>query len=183
MHRGVVECCRACCGLISHLCERLSALQPISTLQDCYPTLAKDVGQCMPTQGLCAMPKVELANNGTFAPTYKRMKEEFCSTSTIEYELWICIDDIKRCVSGNNKKYTLDWPILPIRWPVKIGKNLSKEDVLALEDNWIPIASKEGIFTSLHAFNDYDPSHPSIAFSCATECGCTSTSIFSKTMC
>lgn len=42
-------------------------------------------------------------------------------------------DDIKHCVSGS-KKYVLDWTILPNTWPVKIGTNLSKEEVLACKD-------------------------------------------------
>ena len=32
------------------------------TLQDCHPALPKDVGHCRPILGLCAMPKLELAN-------------------------------------------------------------------------------------------------------------------------
>lgn len=35
------------------------------TLQDYHPTLPKDVGNCRPILGLCAMPKLELANMTT----------------------------------------------------------------------------------------------------------------------
>jgi len=35
-------------------------------------------------------------------------------------------------VSGSKKKYVLDWPIVPNTWSVKIGTNLSREEVLAL---------------------------------------------------
>ena len=38
----------------------------------------------------------------------------------MEYEIWFCPDDIKRCVSGSKKKYVLDWPIVPNMWPVKM---------------------------------------------------------------
>ena len=37
-------------------------------------------------------------------------------------------------MSGNKKKYVLDWPIVLNTWPVKIGTNLSRGKVLALED-------------------------------------------------
>jgi hypothetical protein len=34
----------------------------IGILQDCHPTLPKDVGRCKPIHDLCAMPKLELTN-------------------------------------------------------------------------------------------------------------------------
>ena len=43
-------------------------------------------------------------------------------------------DDIKRCVSGNTKKYVLDWHVVPSIWLVKIGINLLNQKILALED-------------------------------------------------
>ena len=52
----------------------------------------------------------------------------------MEYEFWFCPDAIIRCVSGNKKKYVLDWPIVSNIWPVKIGTNFSKQEILALKD-------------------------------------------------
>ena len=37
-------------------------------------------------------------------------------------------------MSGSKKKYVLDWPVVPNTWPMKIGTNLLREEVLALED-------------------------------------------------
>ena len=37
-------------------------------------------------------------------------------------------------MSGNKKKYVLHWPIVPNTWPVKIGTDLLREEVLALEN-------------------------------------------------
>lgn len=45
--------------LIPHLFQRLSAMFPIDTLQDCHPTLRGDVGQCRPIHVLCTMPKLD----------------------------------------------------------------------------------------------------------------------------
>ena len=70
----------------------------------------------------------------TLAPTYKGLMKEFRSPNNVECEFWFCPDDVKRCVSGSLKKYVLDWPIVPNMWPVKIGTNLSREEVLALEN-------------------------------------------------
>ena len=42
-------------------------------------------------------------------------------------------------MSGSQRKYVLDWPIVPSTWLVKIGINLSWKKMLALEDsgpNW-----------------------------------------------
>ena len=78
--------------------------------------------------------KVRSRKHGTPAPTYKGLKNEFRSTNNVAYEFWFCPHDIKRCVSDTKKKYVLDWPIEPNTWPVKMGTNLSRDEVLALED-------------------------------------------------
>jgi hypothetical protein len=78
--------------------------------------------------------KVGIGKHDTPAPTYKGLRKEFRSPNNIEYEFWFCPDDIKRCMNGSKKKYVLDWPIVPNTWPVKICINLSREEVLALED-------------------------------------------------
>ena len=78
--------------------------------------------------------KVKTGKHGTPAPTYKGLMKEFLSPNNVEYEFWLCHDDIKRCVNDNKKKYMLDWPIVSNTWLVKIGTNLSREQVLALEN-------------------------------------------------
>jgi len=47
---------------VAHITLALKKNSSIGILQDCQPTLPKDVGQCKPIHGLCAMPKSELAN-------------------------------------------------------------------------------------------------------------------------
>ena len=49
-------------------------------------------------------------------------------------DFWFCADDIKRRVSGNKKLWVLDWLAIPHTWPVKLGTNLTREEVFALED-------------------------------------------------
>ena len=60
--------------------------------------------------------------------------KEFRSPNNVEYEFWFCPNDIKCCVSDNTKKYVLDWPIVPNKWRMKIGINLSRKKILMLED-------------------------------------------------
>ena len=79
--------------------------------------------------------KVGNNKHGTPKPTYKGLKKEFCSTNNVEYESWFFHVEIKRCVSSTKKKFVLDWPTMPNTWPVKMGTTLSREVVLALEDD------------------------------------------------
>ena len=57
-----------------------------------------------------------------------------CSTNNVEYEFWSYLDDIRCCVKSSKKKYVVNWPIVPNTWWMKICINLSREEVLALED-------------------------------------------------
>ena len=62
----------------------------------------------------------------------------------MEYEFWFCPHDIKRCVNGS-KKNVLDWLVVPNTGLVKIGTNLSKHEVLALEDVGFQLREREVI--------------------------------------
>ena len=64
----------------------------------------------------------------------RRIEEGYRFISNVEYKFWFCPNDIKCCVSDNKKKYVLDWPVVPNTLPVKVGTNLSRQEVLALED-------------------------------------------------
>ena len=61
----------------------------------------------------------------------------------MEYEFWFCPDDIKHCVRDSKKKYVLDWPIVPNTLHVKIGTNISRQEVLALEDVGFQLQQRE----------------------------------------
>ena len=54
------------------------------------------------TRTLCNA-KIGTGKHGTPTPMYKGLKEEYRSTNNVEYKFWFCLDDIKRCVSGNKK--------------------------------------------------------------------------------
>ena len=77
--------------------------------------------------------KVSTCKHGTSASTYKELKE-FRSTNNVEHQFWLCPENIKQCMSDNKKIYVLNWPIVSSTWLVKIGTNLSREEVLALKD-------------------------------------------------
>ena len=109
------------------------------------PNSAKRCWALQAITGTMCNAKVGTGKHGTPAPTYKGLRKEFRSPNNVEYEFWFCPDDIKRCVSGSKKKYVLDWPVVPNTWPVKIGTNLSKEEVLALEDAGFQLQQREAL--------------------------------------
>ena len=84
--------------------------------------------------GVLCNAKVEIGKYCTHAPTYKGLKKEYRSTNNVEYEFWFYPDDIKRCVNDSKKKNVLYWHVVPNTWFVKIGTNISKHEVLAIED-------------------------------------------------
>ena len=72
--------------------------------------------------------------------------KEFRSPNNVKYEFWFCPDDIRRVVTGNKEKYVLDWPIVPNTWPIKIGTNLSRKEILAFEDARFQLQQREALF-------------------------------------
>ena len=46
---------------------------------------------------------------------------------------------------GGKKKYVVYWPTIPKTWLVKIGMNLSKEKVFALEDAGFQLQQSEAL--------------------------------------
>ena len=48
-------------------------------------------------------------------------------------EFFFCNDDIERCVKGTKRRWVKSKPEVPNVWPVKIGTNLSRKEILDLE--------------------------------------------------
>jgi hypothetical protein len=86
--------------------------------------------------------KVGSSRHSNFTPTYKIIKE-YHSTNNVEDRFWFHPHDVKYSVSGNTKKYVLEWLIVPSTWPLKIGVNVLKEEVLAIEDTMFPLHQSE----------------------------------------
>ena len=128
---------------IPHQCLRQIILLHNGTLQDCHPTLSKRCGQCRPIHGLCKMQKSEHANMAPLHQHTKGLEKEAPSINNVECEIWFCPNDIKRCMSDNQNKYVLNWPIIPNTSHVKIDTNLSREEVLALEHIGFQLQQRE----------------------------------------
>ena len=89
--------------------------------------------------------KVEKSTHSKPAPTYTRMKKDYRSNNHVPLNFWFCADDINRCMKGSKKKRVFDWPNIPRVWPVKVGTNLIREEVFALEDVGFPLQQKEAL--------------------------------------
>jgi hypothetical protein len=48
-------------------------------------------------------------------------------------EFFFCNDDIERCIKGTKRRRVKSRPNVPNVWPVKIGTNLSRKEILDLE--------------------------------------------------
>lgn len=73
------------------------------------------------------------------------MKKNVKKGRNVEAEFFFCPDDIHRCVMGNKKPFVLDWPPVPITWPVKFGTNLTRKEVLKLEDAGFQLQQQEAL--------------------------------------
>ena len=49
--------------------------------------------------------KFGTGKHGIVAPTYKRLKRNFCSTNNVQCKFWLCPNDIKYCVRGHKRNY------------------------------------------------------------------------------
>jgi hypothetical protein len=77
--------------------------------------------------------KIVRGNKPTAAPTYTGTIQHSHNKRPEEMAFYFCNDDIERCVKGTKRKWVKKKPDIPSVWPVKIGTDLSKKEILDLE--------------------------------------------------
>jgi hypothetical protein len=77
--------------------------------------------------------KIVQGNTATAAPTYTGIMEHHQKKTDKVMEFFFCNDDIERCVKGTKRRWVKSRPVVPNVWPVKIGTNLSRKEILDLE--------------------------------------------------
>jgi hypothetical protein len=77
--------------------------------------------------------KIVQGNKSTAAPTYTGVMQNAHKKRPEVIEFFFCNDNIERCVKGTKRKWIQSRPNIPSIWPVKIGTNLSKKEILDLE--------------------------------------------------
>lgn len=80
--------------------------------------------------------KVNTGKNkeGTLVAAYRGLKRIFRSNNHTPINFWFCANEINRCMKGSKEKWVLDWLSLLTMWAVKVGTNLTHEEVFALKD-------------------------------------------------
>jgi len=77
--------------------------------------------------------KIVQSNTATAAPTYTGIMEHYQKKTNKIMDFFFCNDDIERCVKGTKRRWVKSRPDVPNIWPVKIGTNLSRKEILDLE--------------------------------------------------
>lgn len=49
-------------------------------------------------------------------------------------QFFLCNDNIEKCVKETCRKWVVSWPGVLYFWPVKKGTNLTRKEILALEN-------------------------------------------------
>jgi len=99
--------------------------------------------------------KIVQDNKSTAAPTYTGMMKNYKRT-TVDMQFFFCNSDIERCVKGSIRKWVLSKPRVPEIWPVKFGTNLTRQEVLALEDAGFCLAHRPTL-PPHEMFSDFNP--------------------------
>jgi hypothetical protein len=78
--------------------------------------------------------KIVQDNRSTAAPTYIGMMFYYKKDKEECMQFFFYNDDIEYCVKGTRRKWIKSRPDVPNIWPVKIGTNLSRKEILDLEN-------------------------------------------------
>ena len=95
--------------------------------------------------------KIVSNSNSTPAPAYLGVWNYYKFTTPKSEKFFFCPDDIERCVKGSRRKwidkFSVDQerPPIPPVWPVKLGTNLTRPEILKLENAGFQLPQKERI--------------------------------------
>jgi hypothetical protein len=90
--------------------------------------------------------KIVQDNKSTAAPTYISMMIN-CQKKTEELmQFFFCNDDIEWCVKGLRRRWVKSRPDVPDIWPMKLGTNLTKKEISALENTGFHLPQRAIIF-------------------------------------
>jgi hypothetical protein len=101
--------------------------------------------------------KIVQGSKSTAAPTYTGIIQNTHKKRPEVMEFFFCNDDIERCVKGTKRKWVQSRPDIPSIWPMKIGTNLSKKEILDFESAGFQLSQRAVISlrsfpsTSLHS--------------------------------
>ena len=106
--------------------------------------------------------KIVSNSKSTPAPAYLGVWNYYKFTTPKSEKFFFCPDDIERCVKGSRRKWVdkfsadQERPPIPPVWPVKIGTNLTRSEIVKLENAGFQLPQKERI-TPTRLFNTSAP--------------------------
>jgi hypothetical protein len=89
--------------------------------------------------------RIAKGSKGTAARTYRGRKIQYGGSKVIVTDFWFCPDDIERCVKGTKCSWILDWPQVPDVWHVLSGTNLTRQEILLLQDAGFKLQERPSI--------------------------------------
>jgi hypothetical protein len=90
----------------------------------------------------------------TAAPTYTGLMDNYRKNRKDRMQFFFCNDDIERCVKGTRRKWVMSRPEVPEIWPVKNGTNLTRKEILALENAGFRLPQRE-VISPRRLFQDH----------------------------
>jgi hypothetical protein len=100
---------------------------PKTSAKACFAQQAITKKKCEAKIVQGSKPMVAPTYNGVMQNTHKKRPEVM--------EFFFCNDDTERYVKGTKRKFLQSRPDIPSIWPVKIGTNLSKKEILDFESD------------------------------------------------
>jgi hypothetical protein len=90
--------------------------------------------------------KIVQDNTATATPTYTQVMEHHQKKTDKVMEFFFCNNDIELCVKGTMCRWVKFRPNVPNVWPMKIGTNLSRKEILDLEHTGFQVPQHAVIF-------------------------------------
>ena len=104
--------------------------------------------------------RIVLHGKSTPAPTYSGAWRNVRLNREEQMQFFFCSDDIERCVKGSRRKWIIPYfdtqerPPVPTVWPVKIGTNLTRSEIVALENAGFQLPQRERVPLN-RSFNNF----------------------------
>ena len=104
--------------------------------------------------------RIVLYGKSTSAPTYSGVWRNVRLNCEEQMQFFFCSDDNERCVKGSRRKWIIPYsdtqerPPVPTVWPVKIGTNLTRSEIVALENVGFQLPQRERVPLN-RSFNNF----------------------------
>ena len=77
--------------------------------------------------------KIAKRNKAVAAPTFTDLQQIYKLAGNEPKKFWFCPRDDLQCVKSTTCRWVAYYPPIPEKWPIKVGTNLSQEEVFKLE--------------------------------------------------